>query len=231
MEPRARLDLAALRAAVALRGKGGAHAQQSERRDPHFARAHSASPAERDVHAERPAFHDRALRHPGHRPGQAPAGDPRPGEAAPRLHARGARALPDGVAHDLRRVRGQQRADVFQGTDPGERAGAARPRVLRRMDRCSAFHPARGDRNRSQGEVAHRRRCRFARLEPQRPAHQGPGRCHDRAIPERRAAYARQRLSDAPFAPGLGRQYERQIPAPVETRRAACHELLRSCRK
>jgi len=39
-------------------------------------------------------------------PDRHPAGDPRPGEPAPRLLARGARALPDGVAHDLRRVRG-----------------------------------------------------------------------------------------------------------------------------
>src|SRR6267154_230961 len=118
VEPRARRDLSALRTTLALRGKGGAHALQSEGRDAHLARAHSASPAQRDVHAERPAFHDRALGHPGHRPGQAPAGDPRPGEPAPRLLARCARALPDGVAHDLRRVRGQQRADVFQGADP-----------------------------------------------------------------------------------------------------------------
>src|SRR6266568_2406342 len=139
VEPRAGRDLSVLRAAVAVRGKGRAHALQSERRDPHFARAHAASPHQRYVHAERPAFHDRALRHPGHRPGQAPPGDPRPGEAAPRLHARRPCALPDGVAHDLRRMRRQQRADVLQGTDPGKRAGAARSRVLRRMDRCSAL--------------------------------------------------------------------------------------------
>ena len=36
----------------------------------------------------------------GHRSGQAPPGDPRPRQAAAGLHARGAGALSDGVAHD-----------------------------------------------------------------------------------------------------------------------------------
>ena len=54
-----------------------------------------------------------------------------------------------------------------------------------------ALHFARGDRHRSEGEVARRRRRGRARLEPQRAAHQGLGRRDDRALPERRAADAR----------------------------------------
>ena len=73
------------------------------------------------------------------------------------------RALSDGVAHDVRRMRRQQRAAVFQGADPGDRAGAAWPGLLRRVDRRAALHPARRDRHRSEGEVAHRRRRGFAR--------------------------------------------------------------------
>ena len=51
------------------------------------------------------------------------------------VHARCACALPDGVAHDVRRMRRQQRAVLFQGADPGQRAGAAWARFLRRVDR------------------------------------------------------------------------------------------------
>ena len=76
-----------------------------------------------------------------HRSGQAPPGDPRPGEAAAGLHARCARALSDGVAHGVRRMRRQQRAAVLERADAGHRAGAARPRLLRRVDRRACSPP------------------------------------------------------------------------------------------
>ncbi len=47
-------------------------------------------------------FVDHSQRHPGHRSRQASAGDPRAREAADGVHARQARALPDGHAHGLR---------------------------------------------------------------------------------------------------------------------------------
>src|SRR5215510_10121651 len=56
-------------------------------------------------------------------------------------------ALPDGVTHDVRRMRRQQRAVLFQRTDPGKRPGTARPCLLRRMDRRQAFHFARRNRH------------------------------------------------------------------------------------
>ena len=53
-------------------------------------------------------------------------------------------ALPDGDAdRAFRRMRRQQRADVLQRADPGRRAGAAWPRILRGMDRRAAGDPAR----------------------------------------------------------------------------------------
>ena len=74
-----------------------------------------------------------------HRSGEAPPGDPRSGEAAAGLHARCACALSDGVAHGVRRMRRQQRAAVLERADAGQRAGAARPGLVRRVDRraCS----------------------------------------------------------------------------------------------
>ena len=50
-------------------------------------------------------------------------------------------ALPDGDAQAFRRMRRQQRADVLAGADPGAAAGAARPGVLRRMDRRAGCRP------------------------------------------------------------------------------------------
>src|SRR6266550_3205142 len=47
---------------------------------------------------------------------------------------------------------------LLQGTYCGQRAGAARPVLLRRVDRRDAHHAARGGRRRSEGEVVHRRR-------------------------------------------------------------------------
>ncbi len=50
------------------------------------------------------------------------------------------------------------------------------------------------------------------------PDHQGARRRHDRAVPERREARARERVSDAPVPPRVGRQHERQVAAPHQAR-------------
>src|SRR2546428_48908 len=71
--------------------------------------------------------------------------------AAAAVYPRRARALSDGVAHDLCRMRRQQRSAVFPRAHPGERAGAARAGILRGMDRGGALRPARGNRGRPQG--------------------------------------------------------------------------------
>ena len=83
------------------------------------------------------------------------------------------------------------------------------------------------NRHRPEGEMAHRRRRGLAGREPQRADEQGARRRHDRALPERRAAHAWQRLSDAPAPSRLGRQHEHQISAAAQARRRARHELLR----
>ncbi len=80
---------------------------------------------------------------------------------------------------------------------------------------------------RPESELVPRRRCRLARASPQRPGQEGLGRCHDRALPERRAADARQRLSDAPPAARLPGQHEHQVRAPHQAARSAVDELLR----
>ena len=176
---------------------------------------------------ERPALHHLPWRRAGHRPGPAQARHPRHGQAAAGVHPRGARALSDGVAHRLRRMRRQQRAAVLQRADPGQRAGAARPRLVLGMDRRAALHAARRGRRRSQGEVDHRRRRRLAASHPQRAARQGDGRRHGRDVPERRAHPARPGLSDAAVAARLRRQHERQVPAPGAGHRPAGADLLR----
>jgi hypothetical protein len=74
-----------------------------------------------------------------------------------------------------------------------------------RMDRGALVHLARRNGHRSEGEVGCGRRRGFARGEPQRAARQGARRRDDRALPERRAADARQRLSDAALCCPVGR--------------------------
>ena len=92
---------------------------------------------------------------------------------------------------------------------------------------CCLSTLARRNGHRSEGEVGCRRRRGFAGGEPQRAARQGARRRDDRALPERRAADARQRLSDAAAAARLGRQHEHQIFAAVQAYRTAGDELLR----
>ncbi len=59
------------------------------------------------------------------------------------------------------------------------------------------------------------------------PIKKALGRRHHRALPERRAAHARQRLSDAAAAARLPGQHERQARAPDQADRSAGDELLR----
>ncbi len=63
--------------------------------------------------------------------------------------------------------------------------------------------------------------------QPQRAHDQGVGRRHGRALPERRAAASRQRLSDAAAAARLRRQHERQISASHQAGRATGHDVRR----
>ena len=213
--------------AVQVRKGRGAHAEQSEGRRADATRARAAAKTQRHHHAERAAFHHQPFRHSRHRSGQARAGDPRHGQAAAGIHRRCADALPDGDAQAFRRMRRQQRADVLAGADPGAAAGAARPGVLRGMDRRAGVDAARRGRRRSEGDVDAGGGCRFARGQPQRAAEEGLRRRHRRALPERRAHHARQRLPDAAAAARLRRQHEHEIFAPAEGRRSAGHDLLR----
>ena len=95
--------------------------------NPRVSRARStrapAPPAERHVHAQRPALRDLARRRARHRPGAASPRDSRPRETAARVHARCPRPLPDGVADGICRVRWQQRAALFEpaGCRPASR--------------------------------------------------------------------------------------------------------------
>ena len=148
--------------------------QQSQQRVPQLARAHAAPSAA--TARSRPTACTSSISHSGaagHRSGPAPARDPRPGQAAAGLHARVAVALSDGDAHGVRRVRRQQRADVLQRAGAGQRAGAARARLQRRMDRRAALHAARRGRHRPEGEMVPRRRRRLARAAPQRAGQEG----------------------------------------------------------
>jgi hypothetical protein len=73
----------------------------------------------------------------------APLRDPRAGQAADGLDRGRAASLSDGVAHQLPGMRWQQRAALLQGADPGQRPGAPRPVIVRRMDRRAADDAAR----------------------------------------------------------------------------------------
>src|SRR6516225_3057143 len=94
------------------------------------------------------------------------------------------------------------------------------------MDGRETVYTARGDWYRPHGKVVYRRGGRCTSLEPQRAAQEGFGRCHDRALPERRATHAGQRLSNAPTVARLRRQLERQVLAADQARRRAGDELL-----
>ena len=61
--------------------------------------------------------------------------------------------------------------------------------------------------------------------QPQRADEEGLRRRHRRALPERRAHHARQRLSDAAPAARLRRQHEHQVPAPDQSHRSAGDDL------
>jgi sulfane dehydrogenase subunit SoxC len=103
---------------------------------------------------------------------------------------------------------GGNSAPLFSSTVQGHRAGAARPGLVRRVDRRHALNPARGSGHRPEGEMAHRRRRRFAALSRSVPVAKALDDAMI-ALPERRAADARQRIPDASAASRVGRQYER----------------------
>ncbi len=94
-----------------------------------------------------------------------------------------------------------------------ERGWAARPRVVRELDRRAAVDPAPGSRRETRRQVVARRRRGRRRHEPQRAAREGLRRCDPRAVPERRAVAAVERLPRAAVPAGLRRQHEREVAA------------------
>ena len=137
----------------------------------------------------------------------------------------------------LRRMRRQLGADVLQRAAAGDRpaccTGWCRTRngPACRSRRCSTRRAS------IRRQVAGRggRRRPFPR--PQHSGQEGLRRRAGRDLPERRAADAGQRLSDAPPAARLSGQHERQVPAPHQGGRPAGHDatsrprtIRRSCR-
>ncbi len=195
VEPGDGRGVAAAAGAVAVREECRADVEQSQQRASQLACPHAASSAQRHGHAQQPALHHLPLRPAGYRSRQASAGHSRPGSAADGIHGGDAVAVSDGRAHGVRRMRRQQRADVLQRAGPGQRPGAAWPRIQCGVDRRPLVHVAGGDRHRPESELVARRRRRLRRIASQRAGQEGVGRRHGRALPERRAHHARQRLS------------------------------------
>ncbi len=160
-----------------IREQGRPHAHQSQQRGAHQQWPHAASSPRRHHHAERLALRGGAIRLPGYRSREAPPGDPRSRQAAAGVRPRGARALPQGHAHPVRRMRRQQRAALQQG--PGRRPTCRRSTACLSCSEWTGVRLstlARGDRHRPQGEVAARGRRRRAEHEPQHSARQGARR-------------------------------------------------------
>ena len=87
--------------------------------DRHRRLAHAAASAQRHDHAERASFRAPSHRHSRHRSGRASAADPRPRQTPAGLHAGGADALSDGVAHRLHRMRRQRPRALPEGAGTG----------------------------------------------------------------------------------------------------------------
>ena len=205
-----------------VRKEGRAHAHQSQRRAAHQPGAHAAPSAQRHDHAERPALRGVAHRLSRHRSGQAPPGDPWPGEAAAGLRPRSARALSDGVAHQLRRMRRQQRAAVTART-------RCRPTCRRSMASlsCSEWTGVRLSTLLEETGIDPKAKWLLAE------GADGPSM--NRCIPIAKALddamialyqngeriTPSQRLSDAAPGARLRGQHERQMAAPDQARRRA----------
>ena len=138
-------------------------------------RAHAARPARRHDHAVRAALRAQPLGHSRHRSQPASRGDPRPGAAPARVHARGAASLPDDVAHRVHRMRRQQRRAQRADRAAARRGRDPRPARVPGMDRREALDAARRSRRRAVGALDDRGRRRQRHHEPQHPARQGDG--------------------------------------------------------
>ena len=152
-----------LRPAVEVRKQGrAAHSAAAKSGDAGRRRgAHAAAPARRHHHAVGTAFRAQPLRHSRHRSRPAPRRHPRPGETAAGVHARGAVALSDGVAHRLHRMRRQQPGAQRAEGGAARRGRDPRPARLPGMDRREALDAARRGRRRAVGALGDRRRRRF----------------------------------------------------------------------
>ena len=158
-----------------------------------------------------------------HRPGAAPARDPRHGGPTDEVFARRSQALPHGFAHLLHGVLRHhgQRADAGQSAHG---ATHARPGVDLGMDRRSPLDSAQADRAQARSGLGARggRGCRGD--DPQRADRQMPFGCARCIRTERRSNAARTGLSDAPVPSGMGRQHLDQVAAaPRGQRQAVLH--------
>ena len=186
--------------------------------------AHAAGVARRHDHAQRATLRAAPQRRARHRPRPASAPHPWPGEAPADLHRGRAPALSDDLPDPLSRVLRQQPGALPAGAAESHRRGDARARVVQRVDRRAAALAARGSRCRPERAVDARRGRGRRRHEPQHPDGQGDGRRDARAVPERRAAAAGERLSRAPVPARVGRQHEREVAAAPQDRVRADHD-------
>ena len=100
-----------LRRARPRRGGGGALVARPGRQ------LLAAGRPARHAHAQCPLLRGPLRRHPGHRPGRAPAAGPRPGRAADALHDGRSQALPVGLGRPLPGVLRQLLLRVAGGVD------------------------------------------------------------------------------------------------------------------
>ena len=123
-------------------------------------------------------------------------------------------------------MRRQQRADVFAGADPG-----ATLQALHGLVSCAEWTGVPLSTLLDEAGVDPKAKWMLAEgadslaMSRSVPLKKGLRRRDGRALPERRAHHARQRLSDAAAAARLGRQHEREVPAPAQNRRSAGHDL------
>ena len=153
-----------LQTRVAVRETRRPCAQQSSERDADFACPHAASFTQRHGHAQQPALHHQSFRNSGYRPGTAQARHPRHGEAAAsRSTLESLSRYPLVTRMTFVECSGNSGA-MFSNEPIQATAGALHGLASNaRMDRRAALDPARRGRHRSEGEMADRRRRRFAR--------------------------------------------------------------------
>ena len=168
--------------------------------------AHADRVARGHHHAERAALRAAPQRRARHRSRRAPAADPRPGRASADRSPSTRCALSDGHAHPLPRMLRQQQPR----TAPAAAAGHRRARCTGSCRaasgpacRCALLLEEAGVDRSAKWLLAEG--ADAAAHEPQHPDGEGARRRDARAVPERRAAAPRARLSGAPAAARAGK--------------------------